>query len=79
MLPNKYPGKILSLTMATFSVHSNVYHPSIRTDMFANVKLKDAVVDRLRDKTGKRPDTGPFSRQNRYLPFLEKTKKQKFF
>jgi len=42
-----------------FSVHSNVYHPSIRTDMFANVKLKDAVVDRLRDKTGKRPDTGP--------------------
>jgi len=22
-----------------FSVHSNVYHPSIRTDMFANVKL----------------------------------------
>jgi len=42
-----------------FSVHSNVYHPSIRTDMFANVKLKDAIVDRLRDKTGKRPDTGP--------------------
>jgi len=42
-----------------FSVHSNVYHPSIRTDMFANVKLKDAIVDRLRDKTDKRPDTGP--------------------
>jgi 23S rRNA G2445 N2-methylase RlmL len=42
-----------------FSIHSNVYHPSIRTDMFANVKLKDAVVDRLRDKTGERPDAGP--------------------
>ena len=41
-----------------FSVHSNVYHDTIRTEMFANVKLKDAVVDRIRNKTGKRPDTG---------------------
>jgi 23S rRNA G2445 N2-methylase RlmL len=42
-----------------FSVSSNVYHPSITTDLFANVKIKDAIVDRLREKTGKRPDTGP--------------------
>jgi 23S rRNA G2445 N2-methylase RlmL len=41
------------------SVNSNVYHHSIRTDMFASVKVKDAIVDRIRDKTGKRPDTGP--------------------
>jgi putative N6-adenine-specific DNA methylase len=41
------------------SINSNVYHHSIRTDMFANVKVKDAIVDRIRDKTGKRPDTGP--------------------
>jgi putative N6-adenine-specific DNA methylase len=27
--------------------------------MFASVKVKDAIVDRIRDKTGKRPDTGP--------------------
>lgn len=41
------------------SVNSNVYHPTIRTDMFASVKVKDAIVDRIRDLTGKRPDTGP--------------------
>jgi len=41
------------------SINSNVYHHSIRTDMFASVKVKDAIVDRIRDKTGKRPDTGP--------------------
>ncbi len=42
-----------------FSVTSNVYHASVNTDLFANVKLKDAIVDRIRDKTGKRPNTGP--------------------
>jgi 23S rRNA G2445 N2-methylase RlmL len=42
-----------------FSVSSNVYHPSITTDLFANVKVKDAIVDRIRETTGKRPDTGP--------------------
>jgi 23S rRNA G2445 N2-methylase RlmL len=41
------------------SIGSNVYHHTIRTDMFANVRVKDAIVDRIRDKTGKRPDTGP--------------------
>lgn len=42
-----------------FSVGSNVFHPTIRTAMFANVKVKDAIVDRMRNKTGKRPDSGP--------------------
>ena len=42
-----------------FSVSSNVYHETIRTDMFANVRIKDAIVDVLREKTGKRPDSGP--------------------
>jgi len=41
-----------------FSVTSNVFHPTIRTSMFANVKVKDAIVDRIRLKTGQRPDTG---------------------
>lgn len=40
------------------SVTSTVYHPSIRTDMFANVRIKDAIVDRIRQKTGQRPDAG---------------------
>jgi len=42
-----------------FSISSTVYHHSIRTDMFANVKVKDAIADRMRDKTGKRPNAGP--------------------
>ncbi len=41
-----------------FSVTGNVYHPTIRTVMYANVKVKDAIVDRIRLKTGQRPDTG---------------------
>lgn len=42
-----------------FSVTSNVDHPSIRTSLFANVKVKDAIVDRMRDNTGTRPNSGP--------------------
>jgi 23S rRNA G2445 N2-methylase RlmL len=42
-----------------FSVTSTVDHPSIRTPLFANVKVKDAVVDRMRNTTGKRPNSGP--------------------
>ncbi|MEJ7740271.1 MAG: class I SAM-dependent RNA methyltransferase [Chitinophagaceae bacterium] len=42
-----------------FSVTSNVDHPSIRTSMYANVKVKDAVADRMRQKAGSRPDSGP--------------------
>jgi putative N6-adenine-specific DNA methylase len=41
-----------------FSVTSNVFHPSIQTNLFANLRVKDAVVDRMRNKTGKRPSTG---------------------
>jgi putative N6-adenine-specific DNA methylase len=41
------------------SVTSNVFHPSIRTNLFANLKVKDAIADRLREKTGKRPESGP--------------------
>ncbi len=42
-----------------FSVTSSVNNPTIKDSRFANVKCKDAVVDRLRNKFGKRPDTGP--------------------
>ena len=44
-----------------FSVVSSVDTPSIRNSQYANVKLKDAVVDRLRRVYGKRPDTGPLT------------------
>jgi len=41
-----------------FSVTSNVMHPTINNNMYANVRVKDAIVDRLREKTGTRPATG---------------------
>jgi len=42
-----------------FSVTSNVNNEYITTPLFANVKVKDAVVDRIKDKKGIRPNSGP--------------------
>ncbi len=41
-----------------FSITSNVINDTINNSMYANLRVKDAIVDRLRDKTGKRPETG---------------------
>lgn len=41
------------------SVVSQVSNPKIKNSMFANQKLKDAVVDRMLKITGQRPDSGP--------------------
>ncbi|MCC7202688.1 MAG: class I SAM-dependent RNA methyltransferase [Nitrospirae bacterium] len=40
-------------------VTSSVDNPTVRTSLFANVTCKDAIVDRIRDKCGQRPDSGP--------------------
>jgi 23S rRNA G2445 N2-methylase RlmL len=42
-----------------FSITSNVDNETITNNLFANVKVKDAIVDRFRNKTGKRPNSGP--------------------
>lgn len=42
-----------------FSITSNVSNPTITNNLFANVKVKDAIADRFREKTGNRPDSGP--------------------
>ena len=42
-----------------FSISSNVTNDTITNNLFANVKVKDAIADRFRDKTGSRPDSGP--------------------
>jgi putative N6-adenine-specific DNA methylase len=42
-----------------FSISSNVSNDTINNSLYANVKVKDAIVDRLRNKTGERPDSGP--------------------
>jgi len=41
-----------------FSVTSNVDNPTITTPLFANLKVKDAIVDRIKDKKGMRPNSG---------------------
>ncbi|HWR57731.1 MAG TPA: hypothetical protein VN328_02480 [Thermodesulfovibrionales bacterium] len=42
-----------------FCVTSSVDNPSIRDSRYANVKCKDAIVDRIKEKRGRRPDSGP--------------------
>ncbi|NWF99309.1 MAG: class I SAM-dependent RNA methyltransferase [Nitrospirae bacterium] len=42
-----------------FCVTSSVDNPTIKDSRYANVKCKDAIVDRIRLKKGKRPDSGP--------------------
>ena len=41
-----------------FSVTSNVFHPTISTNLFANLRVKDAIVDRMREVSNQRPSTG---------------------
>ncbi len=41
-----------------FSVTSNVFHPTIQTNLFANLRVKDAIVDRMRETTDSRPSSG---------------------
>jgi len=41
-----------------FSVTSNVDNPNITTPLFANLKVKDAIVDRMKEIKGIRPDSG---------------------
>lgn len=41
------------------SVTSSVDNPTIRDSRYANVKCKDAIVDRIKEKRGRRPDSGP--------------------
>lgn len=41
-----------------FTITSFINTPAIRDSRFANVKTKDAIVDRIRQKTGRRPNSG---------------------
>lgn len=44
-------------------ITSYVNNEKILNTQFANVRVKDAIVDRLKDKTGVRPDSGPLRDQ----------------
>lgn len=50
------------------SVSSSVRNPTIRDTRFAGLKCKDAIVDRIRNARGRRPDAGPA--QDRTVVFL---------
>jgi 23S rRNA (guanine2445-N2)-methyltransferase len=41
-----------------FSITSNVSNETINNNLFANLRVKDAVVDRIREQRGTRPSTG---------------------
>ena len=54
----RYPFERLLQPEGYFSVRSHVKHPSVNNPMFINMRVKDAVVDRMREKTNRRPNTG---------------------
>ncbi len=59
---NKLPWETLissSGKTAYLCVTSTVDNPLISDSRFVNLKVKDAIVDRIRDKCGSRPDSGP--------------------
>ncbi|HEX6892835.1 MAG TPA: class I SAM-dependent RNA methyltransferase [Chryseolinea sp.] len=53
-----FPWEDYLLKDGYFSVTSNVDHPSINNNLYVNVKVKDAIVDRMTRETGRRPDSG---------------------
>lgn len=42
-----------------FSITSTIDTDTVNTSLFANVKVKDAIADRMRNKFDQRPDSGP--------------------
>lgn len=54
----RYPWEALLSLQHYFSVTSNVDHFTVNNDMFINVKVKDAIVDRMRREVLGRPDSG---------------------
>jgi len=76
----RYPWETILANDGYFSVTSNVDHPSVNNSLYVNVKVKDAIVDRMTRETGKRPDSGSaltgaviyvFWKQNRAEVFLD--------
>jgi putative N6-adenine-specific DNA methylase len=53
-----YPWETLLPDPGYFSITSNVNNPTINNSMFANLRVKDAIVDRMREQKGTRPSTG---------------------
>lgn len=54
----QHPWEQLLLQEGYLSITSNVFNDTINNNMFANLRVKDAIVDRMQEKTGERPNTG---------------------
>ncbi len=54
-----YPWETIIPEDGYISVTSNVDNFTVNSDLFMNVKVKDAIADRIRRETSKRPDSGP--------------------
>lgn len=54
----RYPWEKLLKQNGYLSITSNVFNDTINNNMFANLRVKDAIVDRMQERTGERPDTG---------------------
>jgi len=76
----QFPWEELLPPDGYFTVTSQADHPTINNSMFVNVKVKDGIVDEMREKIGKRPDSGPaldkavvhlFWRDNRAELFID--------
>jgi putative N6-adenine-specific DNA methylase len=56
---SKIPWETMIPSSEYLSVVSNVRNPTIRDTRFANLRCKDAIVDRIQIRKGRRPDSGP--------------------
>lgn len=54
-----YPWEEIIPEDGYISVTSTVDHFTVNNNLFVNVKVKDAIADRIRRETSKRPDSGP--------------------
>lgn len=54
-----FPWETLIARDGYFSVTSTVDHFTVNNNMFVNVKVKDAIADRIRRHTDQRPNSGP--------------------
>jgi putative N6-adenine-specific DNA methylase len=43
-----------------FSITSNVFHETVNNNLFANVRVKDGIVDAMRNNGFERPNSGPY-------------------
>ncbi len=55
----KYPWERVIPSNGYVSVTSTVDHFTVNNNLFVNVKVKDAIADKLRREKGERPDSGP--------------------